>query len=1026
MITAPGSGEFGMNEGPKTIEVRTCIIVILILGIMTLAGMYIFSKTYLSGQNFMPIVEKSEITTQKVRQSPGPSEKKQEYEKAPFVIPVETGIWRTVDPGASGGTLAHAMHPVTGTFLVTSDMTRSLLRSTDGTRTFHPIAPDGHPTLSPIVPHPGKPGIWYAGFSLDNEEGLAISDDDGETWSLINHDPHAAGWNSFGLVIDTRPETIVWDFGSKGLMISRDGGQTFTDFSQGIDPDSMYGRYEETSGRTPIISVHHNNDVIIYLDCKNGIFKRNLNDSRWEEVAGLPSKKSVSLAYDSVEKWIWAGFDDGSIYHGDVMTEKWEKVPEGLPDATILRTHPERPGWVWCFSHGRAGLFVSKDKGQTWEWLTRLLEFNSPEYRGNFPPSFRYRNKVPRDVFFIAPDDPDTLYLGQVHVSRDGGASWELGAARYLPGEQAWHGTGLTLLTSYKAWWDQVNPNRVYLGFSDTGLMVSNDRGYSIQAFWKETYPEMYSLAYWKKQMLESSGSCMAFAVDPEFPQTRYYGMSCKGDYPAVCGMLFRTDHGNHGWEPLMPGEASLPDGIITDLVIQPGNGFHHRRLYALVNWINQSGGLESGIFLSVDNGRSFSRLPGPQTSAFPFPLMSLDYCRDYPDILYMASSTRGGKRPAKRIRKSLDHSGGIFKSMDGGRSWDRKGVEHLAGAVEVAVHPGNPDIAYAAVVPGTGPDKIKSAAGIHKTVDGGDTWNLVLSADEWLPEKRKNENGEPTSVAINPELPEIVYAVVRYAGVMRSMDAGVTWERVDWDHMKKFQGNYHTLTINPHDPSEFYLSLFGNSFVAYRDPVADARLAESSRNRNLVRNGDFERTDRSGRPVHWTWNNLRHPGPQGSPILSIDNASDGHGRALRVKMAKGTFADPTFTGRGARPVTWLSNRISPYGVSLARGKQVTLSYKILSDHIKFRDYPVLSLVEITNDHHDIKTEMPAVMGYTQTPYDRIRIKPGQPESHRWIVVDSSAEISENANGLKLVLYTTHDDEPMDIMIDDIELTVDN
>ncbi len=84
-------------------------------------------------------------------------------------------------------------------------------------------------------------------------------------------------------------------------MISRDGGQSFTDFSQGIDPENMFGRYEETSGRTPVVSVHQNDDVMIYLACKNGVFKRNLKDTRWDKVTGLPAKKAVSLAYDSVK-----------------------------------------------------------------------------------------------------------------------------------------------------------------------------------------------------------------------------------------------------------------------------------------------------------------------------------------------------------------------------------------------------------------------------------------------------------------------------------------------------------------------------------------------------------------------------------------------------------------------------------------------------------------------------------------------------------------------------------------------------
>jgi hypothetical protein len=670
-------------------------------------------------------------------------------------------------------------------------------------------------------------------------------------------------------------------------------------------------------------------------------------------------------------------------------------------------------------------LFVSKDKGKTWENLTRFLLFDSPDYRGNVPASFRDRNKVIRDFFSIDPENPDTLYLGQIYVSYDGGGTWEFGATEYLPEQQAWHGNGLTLLTSYKAWWDQLNPNRVYLGFSDTGLMRSDDRGYSVQALWKEKYPDLYPLAYWKNQMLDTSGSCMAFAVDPQFPQTLYYGMSNKGNSSKTSGMLFRSMHGDSFWKPVIPNKTTLPNGIITDLILQAGNGFTDRKLYALVNYRTTDNSSESGIFLSTDNGESFNRLAGSDDSVLTFPLLDLDYCQDHPDVMYMVSSTRGGKRPAKRIRKTYDHTGGVFKSLDAGLTWIKTGGEEIAGAVEVAVHPNDPDIAYTAVVPGKGDMKIESAAGIHKTMDGGNTWKMVLSAQEWLPEKRKSENAEPVSVAVNPELPDVIYAVIKYAGVLRSTNAGATWERVDWEHLKKFQGNYHTLTINPHDPAEFYLSLFGNSFIAYRDPVADAMLTHASVGKNLIRNGDFERTDKSGKPVHWIWNNLNHPDPEGTPILSIENSPERIGRSLHVRMGEEVYANKNFTGKNALPITWLENQINPYSVTLARGKQINIRYEIYTTTAKFRDLPVLSLVEIKKIGSEVKAELPAVMGYSNTPYKRFRIESGQKkEAGKWVLVESSAHISEDVNSIKLVLFTSQENQITDFFIDNIALKI--
>lgn len=956
----------------------------------------------------------------------------------PLMLPVPDGVWRTVDPGGSGGTLDFVMHPADGTLMASSDMGRSLLRCTDWQNGFEPVAPPGHPTLDVLVPHPRQQGTWYAGFDSPDGRGLFKSTDNGGNWNLIHSSSAIARNTAYALVIDTGAgDTLIWGIKNQGLMISQDSGKQFTDFSQGLDIKNLYGFSQNQSARNILLTAETGSQTLIFLATKAGIYRRSLppDDTAhgWERILELPAEPFNCLAHDRVKKWVWAATRSGRLFKGDLMTGRWEEMAFSTaspapPSITLLQTHPKKPGHLWCFSHGRAGLFHSSDQGKTWQWLTRNFLTHTTTYQGNVPKDFRHRHKFTRDYFFIHPDNPDRLILGDMYQSRDGGSTWQFFATRYLPDRHAFQGNGLALLTAYRAFWDQTNPNRVYLGFSDTGLMRTDDRGVSVIPLWSSQYPDLYSLAYWSTQMLDTSGSCMAFAADPEFAATQFYGMSGKGGKNSANGMLFTTSNGSH-WEPVFPEQSGLPGGMITDLVIMEGNGYGRRTLYAVINTLDRDRPV-SGIFLSNDSGRTFDRLADNQTSALGFPLMNLDICREHPEVLYAAASSEGGKRPARQLQKTLGTTlpdGGVFRSDDAGRTWIRTGGPELAGAVQVAVHPHDPDIAYAAVVPGQGEsdeETFVKRGGILKTHDGGKTWNHVLDFSSPVPGLGVIDARTPTSVAVNPVLPEIVYASVDRAGVFRTMDSGTTWDRVDWDGLRRFQATYHTLSINPHDPAEFYLALFGNAFLAYRDPDAATAIARKIGASSLVPNGDFEKIRINGTPAHWTWNNLDHPGPDGSPILAIVPAPQKKGRALQVKMSATTYQNPGFTGDSQGPITFLSTRISPWAMSLVRGNAIRISYDILATRMKGPDLPILSLVETSGSNQRLIAELPAALAYTRTPYEKTDIKKGHPLAGKWMTVTTTTSVSPQANALKLVLHTTAENKKTMLYIDNITITI--
>ncbi|MFC5864873.1 WD40/YVTN/BNR-like repeat-containing protein [Acidicapsa dinghuensis] len=80
-------------------------------------------------------------------------------------------------------------------------------------------------------------------------------------------------------------------------------------------------------------------------------------------------------------------------------------------------------------------------------------------------------------------------------------------------------------------------------------------------------------------------------------------------------------------------------------------------------------------------------------------------------------------------IRSNVSLGNGIYKSIDGGRTWQHMGLEKTGRIGRIVIDPHNPDIVYAAAL-GTcyGPQQER---GVYRTTDGGKTWKRVLFVDE-------------------------------------------------------------------------------------------------------------------------------------------------------------------------------------------------------------------------------------------------------------------------------------------------------
>ncbi len=146
------------------------------------------------------------------------------------------------------------------------------------------------------------------------------------------------------------------------------------------------------------------------------------------------------------------------------------------------------------------------------------------------------------------------------------------------------------------------------------------------------------------------------------------------------------------------------------------------------------------------------------------------------PNILYVGTGEAC-------IRGNISHGDGVYKSLDGGKTWKNTGLKDTRAIGRVIVNPKNPDIAYVAAL--GHPFGPNSERGIFRTLDGGKTWEKVLY---------KDENTGAIDITFDPHNANILFASLWEArrtpwtltsggpgsGLYRSGDAGATWKRLE------------------------------------------------------------------------------------------------------------------------------------------------------------------------------------------------------------------------------------------------------
>ncbi len=145
------------------------------------------------------------------------------------------------------------------------------------------------------------------------------------------------------------------------------------------------------------------------------------------------------------------------------------------------------------------------------------------------------------------------------------------------------------------------------------------------------------------------------------------------------------------------------------------------------------------------------------------------------PDIVYIGTGEAD-------IRGNIIQGGGAYRSSDAGKTWTHIGLADTQVIAKIRVHPTNPDLVYVAAFghhAAPNPDR-----GVYRSKDGGRTWDKILFRD--------NKTGADELV-IDPNNPQVIYVALWEAyrnafemssggpgsGIFKSTDGGDHWSEI-------------------------------------------------------------------------------------------------------------------------------------------------------------------------------------------------------------------------------------------------------
>jgi len=536
------------------------------------------------------------------------------------------------------------------------------------------------------------------------------------------------------LFVDSRDSKIIYTSGHRhkapgGFFRSTDGGATWKEAKE-LRAESIHSMTQSTFDPS-----------VLLIGTTGGVWISKNSGADWEKISSSTMPVNVdALAIDPRSNNTMYAGTWWRAYKSTDAGKNWRLIKNGMiddSDVFAVTLDPRNPEHI--IASACSGIYESTNAGEKWAKIQGI-------------PS---QSRRTRDIL-QHPSLPGTVYAATTEgfwMSINGGKNWMLTTQRNLE---------INSIAVHPS-----EPNRVFIGTNNYGVMVSNDGGRNFV------------------QTNDSFTSRFTYLITPDIRQpNRLY--AATHNTATGGGFFFVSSDAGRSWQQ----SRNLDTGRVRTFVVRqdPANP---NLMYL---------GTNVGLFRSVDRGMSWTQLaaakkvlvkkkapakkPVKRTAA-----VTAQAASTAPAAPFVPALTERVKvlefLPGGAVLAGTDK--GLYRSVDPMKGWERLvfplGINDNIFAIHVSPH--RPETIWA----GT------ASSGVVVSRDNGKTWEKASGG--------AGDNIPVSSIASDPKRPDYIY-VGTVQTFYLSRDGGRTWIRRGGNLSI---GNFTSILINPNNTDEIILS---------------------------------------------------------------------------------------------------------------------------------------------------------------------------------------------------------------------------